>query len=245
MQITKICFSVTLLLIVTAVCVAQDADEKQDAKAKEATERAIKNATTQMMKSFAKANLTDEQKEKAQAVVKKHIGSLMEARTAQAALLTDEQKKTRIEAMAEARADGAASNKLNGIGTKAMGLTQERLNEYTVAGKKVNEISEKIHAAMTALLTNEQKALMPERGAGKTQTVALKLPNMCCGGCVAAVRKALDSVDGIADIKTNLQDQTCFFTASGDLDVKAMLDEFAENGIKQIQGWTHEKGPAY
>ena len=233
-----------LALVVTAICVAQDADKKQDAKAEKATQRAIKHTTTLMMKSFAKVNLTNEQKEKAQAVIKNHIGSLMEAQADQASLLTDKQKKNRIEAMAQAREDGAADNELNGIGNNAMALTEEKLNEYTAAGKKVSEASEKIHNAITALLTNEQKALMPRRGAEKTQTVAIKLPKMCCSGCVKVVRKALDSVDGIAEIKTNLQDHTCHFTAPDGLDVKAMLDKFSKDGIKQIQGWTQVKGPA-
>lgn len=257
MQITKVALGLMLALLVTATCVAQDTDKKQDAKAKKATERAIKNTTAQMMKAFSKANLTDEQKEKAAAVVKKHVPSLIKARKAQEALLTDEQKKNRTEAMAKAKEEGTKGNKLNAVGTKAMALTKEEMKKYNAAKKQVNKVTANMKEAITALLTDEQKALMPKRGnrqgkkkkdgadkeAGKTQTVSLKLPGMTCGGCAASVRKALTSVEGIVDIKTNPQDNTCTFTAPGELNVKAMLDKFAEGGNMHIKGWLPAKGP--
>lgn len=259
MQITKVALGLMLALLVTATCVAQDTDKKQDAKAKRATERAIKNTTAQMMKTFSKANLTDEQKEQAAAVIKKHVGSLIKARQAQDALLTDEQKKNRTEAMAKAKEEGAKRNKLNAAGTKAMGLTKEEMKKYNAAKKQVTQVTAKMKEAITALLTDEQKALMPKRGnrrgkkkqdgadkaADKTQTVSLKLPGMICGGCAASVRSTLTSVEGIADIKTNVEDKTCTFTATGELNVKAMLDKFAEGGNKQIEGWSPTKGPVF
>ena len=268
MQFTKVFFSLALALIVTATCVAQDAekkvtDKKQDAKADKAdkaTERAIKTTTAQMMKTFKKANLTDEQKEKAAAVVKKHIGSLMEARKAQAALLTDEQKKSRTEAMAKAKEEGTKGNKLNVVGTKAMEMSEEQTKKYNAAKRKVNQATKKMKEAITALLTDEQKALMPKRGgkrgklkeekaddkdADTTQTVSLKLPGMICEGCAASIRGTLTSVEGIAEIKTNVEEKSCTFTAPGDLNVKAMLDKFAEGGNKQIEGWSAAKGPVF
>ena len=262
MQITKVWFSLALAVMMAATCVAQDTDKKKDQKADKAKARAIKNTTAQMMKAFSKANLTDEQKEKATAIVEKHIASLIDARKAQDALLTDEQKKSRTEAVAKAKEDGTKGNKLNVIGTKAMGLSKEKMKEYNAAKKKVNGVTAKMREAITALLTDEQKAAMPkkgarkgkkkkadgdgaEKGADKTQTVSLKLPGMICGGCAASVRSTLDAVEGVADIKTNVDDKTCTFTAPGDLNVKAMLDKFAEGGNKQIEGWSLAKGAAY
>lgn len=262
MQFTRVGLGLLLALIVTATCVAQDADKKQDAKAKKATERAVKNTTDQLMKAFAKANLTDEQKQKATALIEKHIGSLMEARAAQNALLTDEQKKNRTEAVAKAKEEGTKGNKLAIIGTKALGLSREKMKEFNAAKKKVTAVTAKMKEEITDLLTDEQKAALPKRAnnkgdqpkakkgkknkerADKTQTVSLKLPGMICGGCAASVRSSLNSVEGIADIKTNVENNTCSFTAPGELNVKAMLDKLAAGGNKQIEGWSVSKGPA-
>ena len=251
MQITRVLFSLMLAFVVTASCMAQDADKK---KGKKGADRALKNTTAQMMKTFAKANLTEEQQAKAKAVIEKHISGLMEARKAQDSLLTDDQKKARTEAVAKAKADGAKGPKLNAVGTKAMGLSKEEAKKYNDAKKKVAAASAKIKSAIMELLTDEQKAAMPKRkaggkkgkkkkdGADKTQAVSLKLPGMTCGGCAASVRAALVSVDGIENIKTDPATNSCTSTAPARLDVKSTLDKFAAGGNKHIQGWSLAKG---
>lgn len=252
MQITRVLFSLALAFVVTATCVAQDADKK---KGKKATDRAIKNTTSQMMKAFAKVELTEEQQAKAKAIIEKHIGSLIEARKAQDGILTDDQKKARTEAIAKAKEDGTKGAKLAAVGTKAMGLSKEDAKKYSDAKKKVTATTAKIKGAIMELLTDEQKAAMPKRGKGKkgkkkkdgadkTQTVSLKLPGMTCGGCAASVRAALVTVDGIENIKTDPATNSCTFTAPAKLDVKATLDKFAAGGNKHIEGWKHAKGKA-
>ncbi len=52
------------------------------------------------------------------------------------------------------------------------------------------------------------------------------------------MRRALNTVDGIADIETNPADNSCSFKAPVDLDVKETLDKFAEEGNKHIAGWS-------
>ncbi len=52
------------------------------------------------------------------------------------------------------------------------------------------------------------------------------------------MRSALKTVDGIADIKTDPSDNSCSFSAPADLDVKATLDKFAEDGNRHIKGWS-------
>ena len=163
MQITKVLLSLTLALVVSVTCFAQDNDKK----AKKANERAVKNTTTQMMKFFAKANLTDEQKEKATAVITKHVGDLMAARKAQDSMLTAEQKKARTEAIAKAKKDGAKGGKLAAVGTKALGLSEEDMKKYNAAKKKVNDINMKMREAIMAMLSDEQKAALPKRGGAK------------------------------------------------------------------------------
>ena len=52
------------------------------------------------------------------------------------------------------------------------------------------------------------------------------------------MRTALTKVDGIADIKTNHEDNTCSFKAPKDLDVEKTLNEIAEGGNHHIKGWS-------
>lgn len=253
MQTRNLLFGLVIALFATTSLVAQD----DDAKAKKALDRATKNLATQTMKHFAKASLTDEQKTKATAVVEKHVKSFMEARKAQDALLTDEQKAKRKAAIAKAKEDGVKKSEIFKLGHAALGLSEELQKKFDEAKKKINGVNATIKSEITAMLTDEQKAAMPKKkkggkgkGKGKkgkmkekegaadgNQTVSLKLPNMIWGGCASSVRTALKSVDGIADIKTDITDNTCTFKAPKDLDVKATLNKIVEGGNTHIKDW--------
>lgn len=54
------------------------------------------------------------------------------------------------------------------------------------------------------------------------------------------MKNALTKVDGIVEIETNPQDNTCKFKAPADLDVKATLNEIAEAGNRHIKDWALE-----
>ena len=51
------------------------------------------------------------------------------------------------------------------------------------------------------------------------------------------MRTALEGVDGVADIKTNPNKNTCTFSAPGEMDVEATLNQIVEDGNKHIKGW--------
>jgi len=55
------------------------------------------------------------------------------------------------------------------------------------------------------------------------------------------VRSALNTVEGIADIKTNPSDNSCSFNAPAGMDVTATLNKFAEEGNRHIKGWSLAK----
>ncbi len=55
------------------------------------------------------------------------------------------------------------------------------------------------------------------------------------------MRSALTTVDGIVEIETNVSDHTVTFKAPADLDVKATLDKFVEEGNKKIKDWSLNK----
>ncbi len=52
------------------------------------------------------------------------------------------------------------------------------------------------------------------------------------------MRTALTAVDGIAEIKTNLGDNTCSFNAPEGMDVAATLNKIVEEGNRHIKGWS-------
>ena len=197
MKKSGLILSLVLTLCVATITIAQD-DAKSKRKDKAQT-RALKSTTTQMMKAFEAAKLTDEQKEKATAVIKKHIKDLAAARKELAGMLTPEQQKEKTAAFKKAKEDGLKGKKANEAVMAAMKLSDEKLEQYQAAAKKPQEITAKIKAAITELLTDEQKAALPKagnrggkandkaKGKGKRkkggddgglQTVSLKLPNM-------------------------------------------------------------------
>ena len=192
---TRLVLGLALALCFATVGVAQDDAPAKKKGADKAKSQALKSTTAQMMKAFTPAKLTEEQKEKATAIIEKHIDSLLAARKVAADMLTKDQKKTKREAAKKAKEDGLKGPKAAEAVDVALGLPEEKLAEYKAALKKPQEVTAKIKAAITELLTDDQKAAMPKRGKGKKakggkkkkdkaesdgnlQTVALKLPNM-------------------------------------------------------------------
>jgi len=247
----KALFGLAIALLATSSLVAQD----NEMKAKKALERVKKTTTDKLMKMFAKAELTDEQKTQATAVVDKHIGSYVEARKAQESLLTEDHIAKRKAAMEKAKTDGLKKKEAYTAAFEAMGLTEEEKSKYDESKKKTSSVVATMRSEVEALLTDEQKAAMPKKGkkskgkkgkdkkemkdtnATATQAVSLKLPNMTWGGCARSVRAALEGVDGVADIKTNPKDNTCTFSAPEEMDVETTLNQIVEDGNKQIKGW--------
>ncbi len=189
---TRLFLGLALALCFATVGTAQD-EAKGKAKGKE---RALKTTTTQMMKAFEAAELTDEQKKKAAAIVEKHINAVIAARQAVSELLTKDQQKAKQAATKKAKEDGLKGAEATAAVNKALGLSEADMAKYKEAMKKPQEVTAKIKAAITELLTDDQKAALPKpkgkkgaaKGKGKKkkgdggddklQTVSLKLPNM-------------------------------------------------------------------
>ena len=245
----KILFGLTIALLASSSLVAQDVEKK----AKKTIDKVAQSFADKMMKAFAKAELTEEQKTQAGAIVDKHTKSYVEARKASEMLLTDEHKAKKKAAMEKAKADGLKGKKANMAANEAMGLTEEQAAKYKESKEKIAEIATTVREEITGLLTEAQVAAMPKKGKKKkkkkkkkaeeetsattAQTVSLKLPNMTCGGCVASVKSALTAVDGIEEIKTNLEDNTCSFNAPQSMDVALTLNQIVEGGNHPIKGW--------
>lgn len=51
-----------------------------------------------------------------------------------------------------------------------------------------------------------------QKNNSQTQVVTLKVPDMFCGGCEAAVKIAANKVDGVKDVKTSSEKRTAEVT---------------------------------
>ena len=163
MRIPQTLLAVALMLGLTVTAFGQN----QEGRMKKAQERALKNMSTQLMKGFAAAKLTDEQKEKATAVLKEHLPKLMEARKAQDSILTDEQKEARKAAVAKAKEEGLKGAKMTQAGLKAMELSEEQVAKFDAAKKHFAEIMGKVKSKVTSMLNEEQQAAMKTAAKGK------------------------------------------------------------------------------
>jgi len=182
MRTRKILFGLAIAILATNSLVAQD-----DMSAEKALARATETTTAQMMKTFARAELTEEQQASAVTIIENHIASLVAAKDAQAATLTEEQIAKKRAAWDQGKADGLKGKKLYAAANDAMGLTEEQQAVYDAAKEKIKTVNTTIRTEIRALLTEEQVAAMPvkagKKRAKKTaqstpQTVSLKLPNM-------------------------------------------------------------------
>ncbi len=180
----KILFGLAIALLAATNVVAQDVDMQ----AKKMLDRATKTTTANMMRAFAKAELTEDQKTKAAAIVEKHMPALMEARKAQASVMTAERMEKLKAAYAKNKEDGLKGAEAMAATYAAMGLTDEDKAKYDEGKKKLGSVTATIMNEITALLTDEQKAALPKMGKkmdgdmkkaeGAAQAVSLKLPNM-------------------------------------------------------------------
>jgi hypothetical protein len=78
-------------------------------------------------------------------------------------VITDEQQRSRSEALRKARDDGREGQELRDVVNAAVKWTDEQLKRRATLQKERNEIVAKIRFELTALLTNEQRARTRQR----------------------------------------------------------------------------------
>ena len=110
--------------------------------------------------------LTDEQKTKVAELEKEYAPKMKELREKLDKVMTEEQKKARLEVMKEAREKGKDGKKRKELAQAikdAMKLTEEQQKNYDEADKKVAALRLEILEKVKPLLTDEQKAKLPKR----------------------------------------------------------------------------------
>ena len=53
-------------------------------------------------------------------------------------------------------------------------------------------------------------------GADESATVTIRNAHLCCGGCVDGAKSALDGVDGVSDVKADVNSKSIIFTAKSE-----------------------------
>ena len=62
----------------------------------------------------------------------------------------------------------------------------------------------------------------------------IKIKGMTCGHCVAAVTKALEGMDGIADVSVDLEKGQAEFREAGPVDMSKVAESIAEAGYEVV-----------
>ncbi len=136
----------------------------QDAKAKRAKPNARKEQpAVQLPKEIT---LTDEQKTKVAELEKEYAPKMKELREKLDKVMTEEQKKARLDVMKEAREKGKEGRKgkeLQQAIKDAMKLSDEQQKSYDETDKKIVALRQEILEKVKPLLTDDQKEKLPKR----------------------------------------------------------------------------------
>jgi len=110
--------------------------------------------------------LTDEQKTKVAEVEKEYAPKMKELREKLDKVMTEEQKKARLDVMKEHREkekDGKKGKELAQAIKEAMKLSEEQQKRYDETNKQIVTLRHEILDKVRPLLSEEQKAKLPKR----------------------------------------------------------------------------------
>ena len=117
-----------------------------------------------LLRPFQKAELTDEQKEKAQALIKKNMESFTALQKEMNNVLNADQKKARRAAQKKAKEQGLKGKKAMEFIWKEVGVDEETVKKIQESSKKLNQARVKLQREIYAMLSDEQKAKVKARG---------------------------------------------------------------------------------
>lgn len=162
-------FLATLLLVGLVATGVSAQDEDKAAKRKKGQKKGVaKYLTNQVMRPFAKVEMTNEQKEKATAIVNEHKADFAATMKEINMVMTKELKEKQKEAQKKARAEGLKGKQAREFVTKALELSEEKVKELNAARKKQTELMTKIRKSIhEKVLTDEQKPNVKLGGRGK------------------------------------------------------------------------------
>lgn len=154
---SKLCLAGALVL---AICVAAEA---QNAKAGKKGKKARAKATPAVFKLPAEITLSDEQQAKFDELKTQYASKLADAQKKVNDVFTAEQQTARKAARKDAVAAGKKGKELNAAVEAAVELSDEQKTQLADARKEARQLQVEIKKQVVALLTAEQKQLLPGR----------------------------------------------------------------------------------
>jgi hypothetical protein len=165
-------FRSVVVLSALAVTIAAPAFGQRNAKPKE---RAAKRAAENPIFKFPNAiTLTSEQEAKLQALKDEYAPKLAAISGKQNEILTPEQRKARTEVTKANREAKKSVKEAQEAVAAALKLTDDQKQKWTATQKEMQELRKEIEGKKEALLTAEQKALLPKKGAKRQNAKAAK-----------------------------------------------------------------------
>ena len=67
--------------------------------------------------------------------------------------------------------------------------------------------------------------------ADEAGTVTVRGVHLCCGGCVTGAKDALDGIDGVSDVKADVNSKSVLFAAKNDKAAQKGIDALADHGF--------------
>lgn len=159
----KCLMSLSLTVLLLSPALAEDAKPKKNKPNAARKEQ----PAVQLPKEIT---LTDEQKTKVAELEKEYAPKMKELREKLDKVMTEEQKKARLEVMKEAREKGKEGRKgkeLQQAIKDAMKLSDEQQKSYDETDKKIVALRQEILEKVKPLLTDEQKEKLPKRPTAK------------------------------------------------------------------------------
>ena len=147
-----------LLVFLAAHAIAQEDGDKKKKR------RGGDQITKNIMRQFAKADLSEEQTKKAKEIIAQHSEDMASLQKELGSLISKEQKQARRQAQKKAKQDGLKGKERNQAIWAAMKFSEEDIKKFQDVNKKTNQLRQKIAKEIYATLSDEQKEKVKLRG---------------------------------------------------------------------------------
>lgn len=148
--------------VVFAIAIASPAYGQNAKQQQRAAKRAAENVLFQFPKEIT---LTEEQQAKLKAIKDEYSPKLAAISTKQNEILTEEQRTARTEVGKANREAKKTGKEAQAAIETALKLTDEQKTKWTATQKEMQELRKVVEQKKAELLTEEQKAKLPKRGA--------------------------------------------------------------------------------
>lgn len=68
-------------------------------------------------------------------------------------------------------------------------------------------------------------------GADESGTVTVRNAHLCCGGCVDGAKSALDGIEGVSEVKADVNSKSIVFMATSEKAAKKGIESLADHGF--------------